>query len=288
MRFRLGQALGLQGGRCANIYSTGAKAGEVCAAPLEEKGLHGMVCKVGGLVNRRHAQLLDLLAHLLTLAGYHVLTEQWEPRWDREVVDRDGNPVYATDEHGVVFRDEQGRPVRKKDRAKLDHRWEAPPEEPRGYGDVVVSHPNAQTWEREAAQRDGATAEAAARGKHERYPPGAVRPGKLRAFSVESYGRWGEEAERFLKHAAGRAAARTPGVQRLGGRGTSAVLGSWHAQLSCVLQKANVAMLRGAMGDARTWAEGELPAGAEEARVFESLEDLLAQATELADLAARA
>ena len=65
------------------------------------------------------------------------------------------------------------------------------------------------------------------------------------------------------------------------------MLGSWHAQLSCALQKANVAALRGSFGDARTWAEGELPEGEAEAEAFAALEELLANASELAGLVAR-
>ena len=165
--------------------------------------------------------------------------------------------------------------------ARLDLRWEAPPEEPRGHGDVVVSHPGAAAHEARAAEVDGATAEEAARDKHVRYPRG-----RLTAFSVETWGRWDTEAYRFLKHAAARAAVRSPGVREMGERGSSAVLGSWLTQLSCALQKANVAMLRGSAGDARAWPEGFSPGGDEEARVFEALEDLLARAADLAQAAA--
>ena len=42
-------------------------------------------------------------------------------------------------------------------------RWEAPPEEPRGYGGVVVSLPTAPSYEAKAAAEDGATAEEYAR-----------------------------------------------------------------------------------------------------------------------------
>ena len=286
VRLRLGQALCLPGVRCYNLYSSRGRRGERCADFQDAQGLHGLLCKVGGLVGRRHDQLRELLAYFLAAAGYHVLQEQWEPRWDRVVRDRNGNPVPQRDEDGNVVLDAAGNPVPKVEHARLDHRWEAPPEEPRGYGDVVVSHPGAASWEARAADEDGATAEAAARAKHDRYPEDAVRPGRLTAFSVESWGRWSKEAYRFLKRAAARSAVRSPGVQELGARGSSAVLGSWLTQLSCALQKANVAMLRGSAGDARAWPEGFTPGGDEEARVFQALEDLLAQAADLARVAA--
>ena len=151
----------------------------------------------------------------------------------------------------------------------------------------MVSLPTAPSYEAKAAAEDGATAEEHARLKHRRYPPDAVRPGRLFAFSVEAYGLWGKEAAGFLRHAASRAAARSPGVQQLGGHGVSAVLGAWHAQFACALQKANVAALRGACGDARLWSDAGAAgaAGAEEAGVLATVEDLLACAADLAALA---
>ena len=71
----------------------------------------------------------------------------------------------------------------------------------------------------------------------------------MNAFSVETWGRWSSEAYRFLKHAADRSAVRSPSVQEMGERGSSAVLGSWLTQLSCALQKANVTMLRSSASD---------------------------------------
>ena len=79
-----------------------------------------------------------------------------------------------------------------------------------------------------------------------RYPPEAVPSARLVAFSVETGGRWSEDALHFLKKAAGRAAQRHPGLASLEGEGSSAVFSSWLRQLSCALQKENVGALRGA------------------------------------------
>ncbi|MEC8422459.1 MAG: hypothetical protein VX000_01710, partial [Myxococcota bacterium] len=141
VRFRLGQALCLPGVRCYNLYSSPGRRGERCADFQDAQGLHGLLCKVGGLVGRRHDQLRELLAHCLTAAGYHVLQEQWEPRWDRVVRDRHGNTVPRRDDNGNIVVDAAGNPVPQIEHARLDLRFEAPPEEPRGYGDVVDSHP---------------------------------------------------------------------------------------------------------------------------------------------------
>ena len=95
------------------------------------------------------------------------------------------------------------------------------------------------------------------------------------------------QGRQVQEDAAGRAAARSPGVQQLDGRGASAVVGAWHAQLSCALQKANVAGLRGACGDARLWSDAGAAdvVGAEEAGVLVAVDDVLACAAGLAALA---
>ena len=98
--------------------------------------------------------MVRLLARLLRAAGYYALTEQWEPRLDRPVKDRAGNHL----------RDRDGQ--LRWEKARLDLLLNAAPEEPITYGDVVVSHPGATTWERTGAREDGAVAEAAARRKH--------------------------------------------------------------------------------------------------------------------------
>ena len=175
----------------------------------------------------KHNGVVRLLARLLRAAGYHVATEVWEPRWNKPKRDSQGRP--RLDQHGNV----------REDRARLDLRLQAPPEGPLTYGDVVVGHPCAQSWVREAAEVDGATAEAGVRRKVRRYPPEDLPSAKLVAFSVETWGRWAPGALEFLRRAAGRAAQRSPGLAR-------AVYAAWLRQLSCALQKANVACLRGA------------------------------------------
>ena len=131
---------------------------------------------------RKHQALVRLLGRLLRAAGYQVLEEAWEPRWDRPVLDRRGQQ--KRDSHGNLLWE----------RARLDLKLMAPPEEPLVYGDVVVSHPGAQTHVREAAAEDGAAAEKAAHRKRARYPPEQVPSARLVAFSVETGGRWSEDA----------------------------------------------------------------------------------------------
>ena len=65
----------------------------------------------------------------------------------------------------------------------------------------------------------------------------------------------------LLKRAADRAADRHPGLAAMGAQG-AAVYNSWLAQLSCTLQKANVACLRSASAGGRGPATGASPADA--------------------------
>ena len=250
VRLRLGQEVFPPGVSCAKTFSTGPRSGEPCAEELDTKGTHASTCKVGGGVSRRHDGLVRLLAKLLKAAGYHVLTEQWEPRWDRPVLDRDGNQK----------RDEDGNLLW--ERARLDLLLSGGPEEPTTYGDVVVSQACADSWAARGAASDGAVAQEARKRKEKRYPPEDAPGTKLVAFSVEVGGRWDDKALAFLHRAAGRAAQRHPGLAVLGAAGTGAVLHSWLAQLSVALQKANVASLREAGGGTRGPAKNLNAAGA--------------------------
>ena len=224
---------------------------------------------------RKHQALVRLLARLLRAAGYQAFEEVWEPRWDRPV--RDGA--------GRQKRDREGNPLW--ERARLDLKLMAPPEEPLVYGDVVVSHPGAPSNVREAAAEDGGAAEKAVWRKQARYPPEQVPSARLVVFSVETGGRWGKDALTFLKRAAGRVAQRHPGLAGLEGEGGSVVFSSWLRQLSCVLQKENAAALRGAAaGGARAVRGASNAPRTGEAEEEETAEDWLAEQVE--DLLVRA
>ena len=253
VRTRLCQEVSPPGIRCFNTFSTGPRAGEHCAEELDPKGTHASTCKAGGGVGRKHNALVQLLGRLLRAAGYQVATDgpgTWEPRWDRPLLDRDGNQR----------RDDEGNLLW--EHARLDLRLEGGPEEPTTYGDVVVSQARAESWVREGAATDGAVALAAVRRKRARYPPDRVPGAKLVAFSVEAGGRWDSGSLNFLRRAAGRASERHPGLAALKGQGAAAVLASWLGQLSCALQKANVACLRSAGAGGSCPAPAARPAGA--------------------------
>ena len=229
--------------------------------------------------------MVRLLGRLLKAAGYQVELDgdgTWEPRWDRPVLDRQGRRKH----------DAEGNPLWK--RARLDLRLEGGPEEPTTYGDAVVSQVRADSWVRQGAAEDGAAARSAANQKRGRYPEEQVPGAKLVPFSVEAGGRWDEGALRFLRRAAGRAAQRHPGLAELGSQGVSAVLSSWLGQLSCALQKANVACLRSACAGGRgpapearaadAGAEGDEEAEGEDDWLAEAVEELIhwAQASAIA------
>ena len=266
VRLRLRQDVGL-GLRCSNTSASGWP----CAKTVDPKGDHALTCKKGPGVFGKHNGLVRLLARLLRAAGYNVATEVWEPRWNKIQRDRQGRPK----------RDRRGNVLQA--HARLDLRLQAPPEEPLTYGDVVVGHPCAESWVRDAANVDGATAEVGVRRKLKRYPPEMLPSAKLVAFSVETWGRWAPEAVAFLKRAAGRAAQRSPGLASPDEGGANAVYAAWLRQLSCALQKGNVACLRGAAsGQPRNSASGEqVDEGGDEeipGWLEEQIDDLIAQA----------
>jgi hypothetical protein len=216
---------------------------------------------------------------LLRAAGYLVATDgpgTWEPRWDRPQLDR----------QGAQKRDADGNLLW--EHARLDLRLEGGPEEPTTYGDVVVSQARADSWVREAAAADGAAAKGAAGRKRLRYPPEQVPGAKLVPFSVEAGGRWDGSSLHFLRRAAGRASERHPGLAALGGQGAAVVFSSWLGQLSCALQKANVACLRSAGAGGSCPAPGARPAaaasggedleGADEDWLAEAVDELIRQA----------
>ena len=85
-------------------------------------------------------------------------------------------------------------------------------------------------------------AEGAAKGKHSRYPAFALPGGRLVPLSVETFGRWGSEALKFLRGAAEATCERWPQLAFLGARGPALLLGAWHTRLSVALQTANAAL----------------------------------------------
>ena len=228
LRLRLPLHLGGLLDRCRNRRSgdpaeeaAGGSPGGECAKSLDADGFHALTCLVGGLVIRRHHTLRDLLAAVGREAGYTSSTEVYEPAWTRA----------RTNDRGEV----------EVEQARLDNRFNGPPNDPLVYGDVVVSHPEAAAWLDAAAARDGAAAEGAAKGKHTRYPVFALLGGRLVPFSVETFGRWGAEALEFLRDAAEATCERSPQLAFMGSWGPVALLGAWHGRLSVALQKANAA-----------------------------------------------
>ena len=163
------------------------------------------------------------------------------------------------------------------ERAVLDLQCEAPPEAPKTWVDCVHPFPSAPSHRGGAAVENGYAAAQAEADKHGRYPPGRA-DGQLVAFAQELYGRYGDEALRFLRRAAGRACTRTSALAVLGEEGPPGVL-SWLQKLSCALQRKNAAALRAAAGAAAAWADPteQLPQDAL---------DLLAHAEHLAASAA--
>ena len=89
-----------------------------------------------------------------------------------------------------------------------------------------MSHHEGAAWINRAADRDAATAEGDAQGKHSRYPAWALPGGRLVPFSAEAFGRWGKEALDWLRDAAHATCRRNPQLAYLGAlqRGNAACI----------------------------------------------------------------
>ena len=225
---------------------------------MDGDGFHALVCRVGGLVIRRHHTIRDVLAWIGRAAGYTSSTEVYEPAWTRA----------RTNEHGEV----------EVEQARLDNRFGGPPSDPLVYGDVVVTHPEGSAYLHAAADSDGAAAAGAADGKHRRYPAWALPGGRLVPFSVEAFGRWGSEALDWLRGAVDAVAEVDPQVAAAGHWGKIALLNAWHTRLSVALQKGNAACLLQA-GRVRSAADFADSSGWED-----DIEDLLRDAAAAADV----
>ena len=70
--------------------SKGQEAGTLCGAPLCPFLHHSCWCFIGGLVTARHDFVAEGLAHDLNAVGLRCEHEVWEPRWDRDKVQKDG------------------------------------------------------------------------------------------------------------------------------------------------------------------------------------------------------
>ena len=230
LRLRVPLGCGGTGPRCRNQRSgdpaeeapPGSESGE-CSKPLDADGFHALTCRVGGLVIRRHHSLRDAFAWIGRAAGFTCATEVWEPAWTRA----------RTNAQGEV----------EVEQARLDNRFGGPPSDPLVYGDVVVTHPEGSAWLHVAADSDGAAAAGAADGKHRRYPAWALPGGRLVAFSVETFGRWGSETLDWQRGAVDAVAEVDPQVAAAGHWGKVALLNAWHTRLSVALQKGNAACL---------------------------------------------
>jgi hypothetical protein len=184
-----------------------------CQGVLDLRGLHGLVCNVGGGVECRHDRIRDWLADTIgELTGQATTIEQFVPKWDR-VVQVNGTNNIERARLDVVFTNLHGQ---------------------RTYLDVVV--PTAGTTNPETARsraaKDGAAAARAADGKRVRYPGPDLVP-----FAVEALGRPGKDAVSFLRSLA-------PADPEL----RSAALGSAWQALSVVLQMENAELLLAAAG----------------------------------------
>ena len=199
-----------QSQQCGHRY---VESQRQCAGVLDRRGLHALVCNVGGGVDHRHNGIRDWLADTVTdLTGQAASIEQSVPRWNR-IVRVSGADTVERARLDVVFTNRRGQRV---------------------YLDVVV--PTAGTTNPETARtraaRDGAAAARAADGKRVRYPGPDLVP-----FAVEALGRPGRDAIAFMRSLA----PADPETRTV-------VLGAAWQALSVKLQMENAELLLSAAG----------------------------------------
>ena len=89
-----------QAQQCGHQY---VQSRRQCTGLLDSRGLHGLVCNVGGGVDHRHDRIRDWLARLIRdLTGQAAVIEQFVPKWDR-VVRVDGADTIERARLDVVF-----------------------------------------------------------------------------------------------------------------------------------------------------------------------------------------
>ncbi len=117
---------------------------------------------------------------------------------------------------------------------------------PKLFLDVTVRHSVPGEGERlaRAARTDGAVNLEAEREKESRYPA-ARAPHKVAPLAVETFGRHGKQALKYLRKLA-RKKAET--LDEGGDQAVSALVLRWGCQLSVALQRANAANLRRSLG----------------------------------------
>ena len=155
--------------------------------------MHAVHCNAGGGVIASHNAIRDWLAKKLhTWTGNQTLTEQFVPRWDRQVPVRDSAGHVETDASGAV--------KTKLVRAKLDVQFY----DTKGrltYADVhVVSTQSVNISILQSyAAKPGKAAEDGEKSKRLKYKPAANPHAALVPFVLEALGRPGASAMNLLR-----------------------------------------------------------------------------------------
>jgi hypothetical protein len=235
---------------CRNRRRTGARAGELCGAALCRKAKHGYLCAVGGGIVSRTEAVERVWGRIHRECGYAVDTQVHEPAWNRW---RWSCSASACEGRGVAWQ----RPTTpcglcgaaldaNLEEAVLDLEVRSA-EVPKLYLDVTVRHAvgNDQGRVRRAARVDGATNAEAEADKADRYPPDRS-PYKAVPLAMETYGRQGLAALRYLRKLARKQAAK---LDEGGEEAAGALVARWGRWLSVALHRATARNLRASLGD---------------------------------------
>ena len=209
LRLRLGMALfpPTANRTCRNVTA----AGKGCNAQLTSDGHHALVCPTGPLRNRRHNNICDHVADIISKIGGLARRECYVASFSR------------------------GRD------AILDVCATGVQEVPDLIMDITVRHPLSHPSLHQAASVDAVTAIRAEADKLARYPSTGGRI--VVPFAFEVWGRLGPAGERLLR-TLGAAAKR---VAMHAGRTPGRDVAKWRATLDAALQRSNADQLHAAM-----------------------------------------
>jgi len=234
---------------CGNRRVTGANAGTVCGASLCAQARHVFRCSIGGGLKSRSVALENVWESIHKECGYQVDRQVHVPSLDRW---RWSCSASGCDVRGVAWTPQVapctacGAPVTsRREEAVLDLEVRSA-EVPRRFLDVTVRYgvPGDPARLARAAQHAGATNAEAENEKADRYPRSRC-PYPVLGLALETFGRHGDAAMRYLRELArDRAANLADG----GAEAAGALVFRWGCALSVALHRANAANLRRALG----------------------------------------
>ena len=223
----------------------------MCGAPLCRQGRHAFLCGIGGGFVSRSEALERVWGRIHLECGYAVDTQVRVPGWDRwrwrcSAAGCDGRGVAGQRPVGPCAVCGVAAVEAVLEEAQLDLEV-CSAKVPRRYLNVTVRHAVGNDLARvqRASREAGATNAEAEADKRDRYPPRRC-PYEALPLAVETFGRHGRAALRYLRGLARKQAAR---LDEGAADAAGALVAKGYRWLGVALQRANARNLQSALGD---------------------------------------